>query len=188
MYIYGHVWMCICGRGESKVNIRHLPLISFNLIFLKIFVCIFIFILHVRVLGLRVCLCTTCMLGIWRSQQRVSDLWDWSSRRLWAAMWVLGIELCPLEEHPVFSTTEPFFQLPSTIFWDRVFHWTWNTPIYLDYLATTAQRCSHLLLSHGVTLRPGLFVCFLIWVLRSERRSSCLWHLHFWCVMMVHQF
>lgn len=63
MYIYGHVCMGICGRGESEVNIRHLPQISFNL-FLKIFVCIFIFILCVRVLGLRVCLCTTCMLGI----------------------------------------------------------------------------------------------------------------------------
>jgi hypothetical protein len=42
--------------------------------------------------------------------------WDWSYRRLWAAVWVLGMNPGPLEKQPVLLITEPTFYTTPVLF------------------------------------------------------------------------
>lgn len=41
---------------------------------------------------------------------RVPDTWNWSYKQLLATIWVLGVELGPLEEKPELLTPEPSLQ------------------------------------------------------------------------------
>jgi hypothetical protein len=52
----------------------------------------------------------TCMCGASDARKEDPILWNFNYRWLWATMWLLGIELGPLEEQPVLLTTESSLQ------------------------------------------------------------------------------
>lgn len=74
--------------------------------------------------------------------QKLSDLWNWSYKQGWAAMWLLALNPVPLEEQAVQLNTEPSLCLhPPVTSWDDFWRHTrpptlWPLSIYF----ISAQR------------------------------------------------
>ena len=72
---------------------------------------VYLFIFYIR--KCFACLHTLCMPALCREARRGAWMpWNWSSRWLWATMWVLGIEPESPGRAIMLETTEPSFQHP----------------------------------------------------------------------------
>jgi hypothetical protein len=78
-------------------------------------------------------------------------------------------------EQQVLLTTETSLQLPPTCLFETVYHWTWRSSIWLDWVGHWAPR------NRAVSVSPvlGFWVCSA--TLRSKHRSSRSHSGHFPC-------